>query len=481
MNNYLCSGYIYEACSIINFNKKAIALKTKDYCICDVYYDEHGNKYCYILTGDYKGKTLKELNDFNTDYDVIFHHSMAGTGTININNAEDLEFDKVREMMLAINDKYYLVNPEDANRRLIRLPAELTLETIKILDCAFDRHENTSQEENNIVSLYKEIKNTIVGQDEQVKKILTTLYQNELINNEYEDNLLGLKKHLLICGPTGTGKTETIRRIADNYDKAIAIVNATSYSETGYVGESVEDMLAALYYAADGDLDAAQEGILVIDEIDKLAEDGGKKSHVSRLGVQRSLLKILEGNIMNVNIIEGKLATVIPFDTSRLTVIGLGAFAGIIKQDKKITLGFNSVSSNNKEDVDYSKITSKDFVDYGMLPELMGRFTSRVYMHTLKKEDLRNILLFSNESPLILYKEYFKNLNIVFSYDDDFIDEVAEGAYNLDLGARGLKVVLDDVISPYLFEVYAGNIKKIHLKSSNDYKLKHELEENTKG
>ena len=481
MNNYLCSGYIYEACSIINFNKKAIALKTKDYCICDVYYDEHGNKHCYILTGDYKGKTLKELNDFNTDYDVIFHHSMAGTGTININNAEDLEFGKVREMMLAINDKYYLVNPEDTNRRLIRLPAKLTLETVKILDCAFDRHENTSQEENDIVSLYKEIKNTIVGQDEQVKKILTTLYQNELINNEYEDNLLGLKKHLLICGPTGTGKTETIRRIADNYDKAIAIVNATSYSETGYVGESVEDMLASLYYATDGDLDAAQEGILVIDEIDKLAEDGGKKSHVSRLGVQRSLLKILEGNIMNVNIIEGKLAKVIPFDTSRLTVIGLGAFAGIIKPEKKSTLGFNSVSSNNKEDVDYSKITSKDFVDYGMLPELMGRFTSRVYMHTLKKEDLRNILLFSNESPLILYKEYFKNLNIVFSYDDDFIDEVAEGAYNLDLGARGLKVVLDDVISPYLFEVYAGNIKKIHLKSSNDYKLKHELEENTKG
>lgn len=331
MNNYLCSGYIYEACSIINFNKKAIALKTKDYCICDVYYDEHGNKYCYILTGDYKGKTLKELNDFNTDYDVIFHHSMAGTGTININNAEDLEFDKVREMMLAINDKYYLVNPEDANRRLIRLPVELTLETVKILDCAFDRHENTSQEENNIVSLYKEIKNTIVGQDEQVKKILTTLYQNELLNNEYEDNLLGLKKHLLICGPTGTGKTETIRRIADNYDKAIAIVNATSYSETGYVGESVEDMLASLYYAADGDLDAAQEGILVIDEIDKLAEDGGKRSHVSRLGVQRSLLKILEGNIMNVNIIEGKLAKVIPFDTSKLTVIGFRGFCGYYK------------------------------------------------------------------------------------------------------------------------------------------------------
>ena len=477
MNNYLCSGYIYEACSIINFNKKAIALKTKDFCICDVYYDEHCNKHCYILTGDYKGKTLKELNDFNTDYDVIFHHSMSGTGTININNAEDLDFDKVREMMLAINDKYYLVDPKDVNRRLIRLPAELALETLKILDCAFDRHENTLQEENNIVSLYKEIKNTIVGQDEQVKKILTTLYQNELINNKYEDNLLGLKKHLLICGPTGTGKTETIRRIADNYDKAIAIVNATSYSETGYVGESVEDMLASLYYAADGDLDVAQEGILVIDEIDKLAEDGGKKSHVSRLGVQRSLLKILEGNIMNVNIIDGKLASVISFDTSKLTVIGLGAFAGIIKPEKKIALGFNSVSSNNMQDADYSKITSKDFVDYGMLPELMGRFTSRVYMHTLKKEDLRNILLFSNESPLILYKEYFKNLNIEFSYDDDFIDEVAEGAYNLDLGARGLKVVLDDIISPYLFEIYAGNIKKIHLKSSNDYKLKHKLEE----
>lgn len=477
MNNYLCSGYIYEACSIINFNKKAIALKTKDFCICDVYYDEHCNKHCYILTGVYKGKTLKELNDFNTDYDVIFHHSMSGTGTININNVEDLDFDKVREMMLAINDKYYLVDPKDVNRRLIRFPAELALETLKILDCAFDRHENTLQEENNIVSLYKEIKNTIVGQDEQVKKILTTLYQNELINNEYEDNLLGLKKHLLICGPTGTGKTETIRRIADNYDKAIAIVNATSYSETGYVGESVEDMLASLYYAADGDLDVAQEGILVIDEIDKLAEDGGKKSHVSRLGVQRSLLKILEGNIMNVNIMDGKLASVISFDTSKLTVIGLGAFAGIIKQEKKIALGFNSVSSNNMQDANYSKITSKDFVDYGMLPELMGRFTSRVYMHTLKKEDLRNILLFSNESPLILYKEYFKNLNIEFSYDDDFIDEVAEGAYNLDLGARGLKVVLDDIISPYLFEVYAGNIKKIHLKSSNNYKLKYKLEE----
>ena len=107
--------------------------------------------------------------------------------------------------MLAINDKYYLVDPKDVNRRLIRLPAELALETLKILDCAFDRHENTLQEENNIVSLYKEIKNTIVGQDEQVKKILTTLYQNELINNEYEDNLY--RPQLSVNLNTGKGKT----------------------------------------------------------------------------------------------------------------------------------------------------------------------------------------------------------------------------------------------------------------------------------
>ena len=148
--------------------------------------------------------------------------------------------------------------------------------------------------------MYNSIKQTIISQDEQIMQILTALFKNQkVINSNLDKDLIAkLKENILIYGSTGTGKTEILKRISKLYNIPIVIEDATSLSETGYQGRNITDMLEDLYLAANSDIELAEKGILVIDEFDKLAErKGDTESHVSRLGVQRSLLKLLDGSL----------------------------------------------------------------------------------------------------------------------------------------------------------------------------------------
>ena len=254
-----------------------------------------------------------------------------------------------------------------------------------------------------ISKMYSQIKETIVSQDTQIMQILTSLFKNQkVVNSNFDmDIMTKLKENIIVYGPTGTGKTEILKRIAKIYNVPIVMEDATSLSETAYVGRKVTDMLEDLYLESGKNIELAQKGILVIDEFDKLAEKpGSTKNHVSRMGVQRSLLKLLDGTTYYLGDIK--------FDTSKLSVVALGAFTDITNGD------------------DYFNLTSSDFVQYGIIRELMGRFSKLVPMNALTIEDLKKILTDSNFSPLNTYKVLFESMNINFTYENDFLDYIAE-------------------------------------------------------
>lgn len=310
----------------------------------------------------------------------------------------------------------------------------------KIIENSGDYDVSVLSGKSDISDMYSTIKETIIGQDEQIMQILTSIFKNQKVINSNLDNdmIAKLKENIIIYGSTGTGKTEILKRISKIYDVPIVIQDSTSLSETGYVGRNISDMLNDLYLAAGSDIEKAEKGILVIDEFDKLAEKGQTKDHVSRMGVQRSLLKLLDGTEFYI---DGK-----KFDTSKLSIVALGAFMGIAKDDN------------------YSEVKTTDFVSYGIMRELMGRFSKTIAMNSLTKEDIKRILVESNFSPLYTYKKLFETMGIGFEYDESFVDYVADKAVALQSGARSLKTIFDNEIGSAMFRIFAGEYKSIKLK-----------------
>lgn len=197
---------------------------------------------------------------------------------------------------------------------------------------------------------------------------------------------------------------------------------------------------------------------LVIDEFDKLAEKGNiSKEHVSRIGVQRSLLKLLDGSLFYFD--DKK------FDTSKLTVVALGVFTGINNENNQInTIGFVSNNLGKKTNYDdYSKINSNDFIRYGIMRELIGRFSEIVVMNPLVKEDIMKILKESDFSPLNTYKKLFDMLEVNLDFNDEFIEYITELAMAKQSGARSLKTVFDECISSAMFRIFAGEYSNISL------------------
>ena len=354
------------------------------------------------------------------------------------NNGNSVNFAKVREKRIQSTAKYYLRNNGNGLTKLLNKDLISFIENNNKGQAEFD--EDVFDKDTDISTMYKKIKKTIISQDEQIMQILTALFKNQkIVNSDFDMDLIAkLKENILIYGSTGTGKTEILKRISRLYNIPIVIEDATSLSETGYQGRNITDMLEDLYLAAGKDINLAEKGILVIDEFDKLAEKSGDtQSHVSRLGVQRSLLKLLDGSLFYFD--DKK------FDTSRLSVVALGAFTGIVDND------------------DYSNVSSVDFVNYGIMRELMGRFSKTISMNPLEKEDIIKILRESDFSPLNTYKKLFEMLDVNFEFNDDFVEYVAELAISKKSGARSLKTVFDDCISSALFRIFAGEYSSISL------------------
>lgn len=436
-------GYLFKKFYVTYNNTKHEIFEFVDYITGINFTNTENNDRCNIITGKYAGYYASQINKDGNEEEFVFIDDSLDEA---IKRADKhVDFSRFRKEALARTSKYYLRS--GGGTSLTRLLNEDLLDFLE--NRSTDNSEYDEEElkkTSDISTMYSQIKKTIISQDEQIMQILTAIFKNQrVINSNLDKDLITkLKENIFVCGATGTGKTEILKRIAKLHKVPIVIEDATSLSETGYQGRNITDMLENLYLATDKDLDLAEKGILVIDEFDKLAEKPeDSQSHVSRLGVQRSLLKLLDGATFYFDSKK--------FDTSKLTIVVLGAFTGITEDD------------------DYKQLKEENFIRYGIIRELIGRFSKPITMNPLFKEDIIKILKESDFSPLNTYKELFDLLGVEFSFDEDFIEYIADLAIEKQSGARSLKTVFDNCISSALFRIFAGEYSSILLvKPSED-------------
>lgn len=439
----LSVGYLFKKKYVTYQSKKYEIFEFIDYVATIVFTNRSNNQRCNILSGIHAGDYASIINPNANEEEFVF--LIDDIQKAIEDNGNSVDFPEIREKRISSTAKYYL--REKKGTTLTQLVNEDLINFLENEDAkgkkAFD--EEVFEKSTDISAMYAAVKKTIISQDEQIMQILTALFKNQkVVESDLDIDLIAkLKENILIYGSTGTGKTEILKRISKLYEIPIVIEDATSLSETGYQGRKITDMLDDLCLAANGDIKLAEKGILVIDEFDKLAEkNGDNQTHVSRLGVQRSLLKLLDGALFYF---DNK-----KFDSSRLTIVGVGAFTGITSSD------------------DYKHITTEDFMKYGIMRELIGRFSKTIAMNPLKKEDIIKILKNSDFSPLNTYKKLFEMLQVEFEFNDDFIEYIADLAIAKKSGARSLKTVFDDCISSALFRIFAGEYSRISLIKPDD-------------
>ena len=317
----------------------------------------------------------------------------------------------------------------------------------------------------------------IIGQDDAKKYLSVAVYNHykRLLSQQDEaadDNVEIEKSNIVMVGSTGTGKTLLARTIAKLLKVPFTIVDATVFTQAGYVGEDVESILSRLLQVADYDVARAERGIVFIDEIDKIARKGDNPSitrDVSGEGVQQSMLKLLEGSIVNVPPKGGRKhpdQDYIQVDTHNILFICGGAFDGI---EKKIaqrlnthTVGYDSVQ--NKQKIDTSDLMQyvepQDLKSFGLIPEIIGRLPVLTYLNPLDRKALRNILTEPKNSITKQYIKLFALDGTKLTFEPEVLDYVVDKAVEYKLGARGLRSIVESIMTEAMFEAPSGNCKE---------------------
>ena len=311
----------------------------------------------------------------------------------------------------------------------------------------------------------------IVGQEE-AKKILAVSVYNHYKRINMRGNTKINKTNILMIGPTGSGKTYIMQTLANILKLPFVIVDATSFTEAGYVGDDVNSILKKLYLQADGDIDLAEKGIVYVDEVDKIVskEEGHNSRDVNGTGVQQSLLKMMENGEQTFSMETGGSKLEITMKTDNILFVLGGAFVGLDKivekclNKNKSTIGFNSVEET-KDKNNYShmdELIQADIVSYGFIPEFVGRIPVITQIHQLSNKELQDILVKPKNSIVKQYKSLLKVDGVNLKFDKSAIDYIVSEASKKNLGARGLRGIVDKPMNILMFELPKyKNIKKM--------------------
>lgn len=330
----------------------------------------------------------------------------------------------------------------------------------------------------------------IIGQDEAKRSLAVAVY-NHYKRLQQPDDETGVeieKSNIIMVGSTGTGKTLLARTIAKLLDVPFTIVDATVFTEAGYVGEDVESILSRLLQVADYDVAETERGIVFIDEIDKIARKSDNPSitrDVSGEGVQQGLLKLLEGTVVNVPPKGGRKhpdQNYTQVDTKNILFICGGAFDGIeTKIARRLNthvVGFNSIQNTAKIDKnDLMKyVLPQDLKAFGLIPEIIGRLPVLTYLKPLDREALRKILVEPKNSIVKQFTKLFEMDGIKLTFTDGALDYIVDKAVEYKLGARGLRSIVESVVNEAMFELPSKDVKELEV--TRDYAAQ-ELEKST--
>lgn len=409
----------------------------------------------FTIVGIKKGildKALKYEYFKNNDIDS------KDFGVIMMRNKETGEVGVFRDKD---SDKYYEVYLLDKNEE----QTEKKTKEPSVKEKQIERERTATYTPNEIIT---EIKKTIKGQDEAIEKIVTLLWV------KYNFPMIG-KTNMMVIGPSGVGKTAIFRKIKEVLNIPISIYSVTGTSQAGYKGHDIEEMLTQLYFNSGRDLEKTQNGIVIIDEFDKISNnrDNGE---IGTTAIQNELLKLIEGCERSIQLDNFNSVNI---DTSNIIFVGCGAFADLLdtKKDTRPAIGFNNYKEEktaNDIDVDTEMIINKG----GIIRELAGRLPVIIKLNELSRDNLKDILLNSDESKLRVVIESIASLEITIENLDIIVDGLVDEAINAKIGARGLtKSVMNIFLK--IFEDLGNNPGKYEriilgdniLKDNTDYKL----------